>query len=322
MVTSHDEVAALYRQFATDEVRGISPLYDEVCTGIAGDAQVLELIGTLPRPKWQPNLLLGAWKLVHGVASGYPEFRERLLDEPEAVLSVMRTHATQTNEAARCATTLPVLASIDGPIALFEVGVSAGLCLFPDRYHYRYVLDDDTFEVGEPSGVDLTCVVQGPMPVPTRLPEVVWRGGIDLNPLDIRDDETVRWLRALIWPEQTERLERLDAAIAIARTERTQVVTGNADEQFEAALAAVPRAATLVVLNTATAMYFTPEARERFAERANRAGVWISQEAPGVLPSVAAMLPVRAPRGRFVLSRNGEPLAFTAPHGGTIDWIE
>jgi len=50
--------------------------------------------------------------------------------------------------------------------------------------------------------------------------------------------------------------------------------------------------------------------------------VWISQEAPGVLPNVAAALPVRAPRGRFVLARNGMPLAFTAPHGGAIDWLE
>jgi hypothetical protein len=321
MVTAFEDVAVLYRRFAADEVRGISPLYDEICTGIAEDADVLELLAALPQPKWQPNLLLGAWKFVHGVASGYPEFRERLLDDPEAVRSVMRTHATQTNEAARCATTLPVLASIDGPIALFEVGVSAGLCLFPDRYHYRYLTDDGTYEVGEPSGVDLTCEVTGPMPIPTRLPEIVWRGGIDLNPLDIRDDETVRWLRALIWPEQPGRLERLDAAIAIARTERTQVVAGNADEQFEAALAAVPRAATLVVLNTATAMYFTPEQRERFAERADRAGVWIAQEQAGVLPNVAAALPVRAPRGKFVLSQNGVPLAFTAPHGGDIEWI-
>ena len=58
----------------------------------------------------------------------------------------MLSRATQTNEAGRCATLLPSLAAIsaaeDKPLALIEVGASAGLALFPDRYGYEY--DDGT----------------------------------------------------------------------------------------------------------------------------------------------------------------------------------
>ena len=46
--------------------------------------------------------------------------------------------STKTNEPRRCAGLLPVLAGIAGPLALLEVGASAGLCLYPDRYSYSY----------------------------------------------------------------------------------------------------------------------------------------------------------------------------------------
>ena len=45
----------------------------------------------------------------------------------------MMVRSTQTNEAGRCAALLPVLALLPQPLALLEVGTSAGLCLFPDR---------------------------------------------------------------------------------------------------------------------------------------------------------------------------------------------
>jgi hypothetical protein len=50
---------------------------------------------------------------------------------------------TQTNEPARCATLLPLLALLPQPLALLEIGASAGLCLLPDLYSYKYT--DSTF---------------------------------------------------------------------------------------------------------------------------------------------------------------------------------
>ena len=52
--------------------------------------------------------------------------------------SLMGTRRTQTNEAARCATLLPLLAMLPGPLALTEAGASAGLTLLPGRFSYHY----------------------------------------------------------------------------------------------------------------------------------------------------------------------------------------
>jgi hypothetical protein len=100
------------------------------------------------------------------------------------------------------------LAALPQPLALLEVGTSAGLCLYPDRYAYRY--GDHRLGTGEPV---LECAATGLTP-PERLPEVVWRAGLDLNPLDVTDPADVAWLDALIWPEHAHRRARLRAAAA------------------------------------------------------------------------------------------------------------
>ncbi len=52
------------------------------------------------------------------------------------VLQVLSTRRTQTNEVTRCATLRPALALLPQPLALIEVGASAGLCLLYDRWRY------------------------------------------------------------------------------------------------------------------------------------------------------------------------------------------
>ncbi len=64
------------------------------------------------------------------------------------------------------------------------------------------------------------------MPVPAEHPDVAWRGGVDLNPLDVHDQDAMAWLETLVWPEQDERRERLRAAVEVARREPAYLVRG------------------------------------------------------------------------------------------------
>ena len=109
---------------------------------VADDERVLDLLARVEGPQQQPNLLLGAIRAARRrpPTTRRPRWTGRST-HPDPVLDVLTTRFTQTNEAARCALLLPALAQVarGGPVAVVEVGASAGLCLLYDRYRYRYV---------------------------------------------------------------------------------------------------------------------------------------------------------------------------------------
>jgi hypothetical protein len=317
-VVMTDAIAKRYLRFAETEVRGRSPLYDSILQGIAADREILAFLAALPVEKQQPNLLLAAARLVCGTAVDYAAFRVCLLARADQIRAEMLTRRTQTNEPARCAVLLPALARLPEPLALIEVGASAGLCLLPDRYGYAY-----EGQAGFGPAPRFPCRANVATPIPARLPTVTWRAGIDLNPLDVRDDDAMTWLETLVWPEQTQRLDRLRAAIAVARADPPRIIAGDLLTALPALAADAPGTATLVVFHTAVLAYVADaNARAGFARAMREMGaVWISNEAANVFPEIAAKLTTPVRYGSFLLAVNGEPVAWTDPHGAWIDWI-
>jgi hypothetical protein len=162
-----------YLRFAEDEVRDKSPLYGEVLRGVASDPEVIGFLLTLPREKRQPNLFLAAARHLFGTPAGWDLLRSRVLQDKDALRAAMLARSTQTNEPGRCAALLPVLAGLPEPLALLEVGASAGLCLLPDFYAYDYggaILGLEAQRLTPPV---FPCTVNAAMPVPARLPRVV-----------------------------------------------------------------------------------------------------------------------------------------------------
>jgi hypothetical protein len=315
-----------YRQFGAREAQD-SPCYSAWALGVAADPEVLALLEEQPPPKRQPNLVLAAARW-HGARPGpYDGLRRVLVGSWPAVRATVLARATQTNEAGRCATMLPVLAALPGPLALIEVGCSAGLCLLPDRYGYRYATDAGTVEVHPSAGpgpVVLDCRVEGDAPLPRTVPEVVWRAGIDLHPLDVTDPDATAWLETLVWPEQEDRRSRLAAALRLARSDPPRLVRGDLLEELPRLAAEAPREATLVVLHSAVAAYLSAEDRERLVSLVGSLpGHWLSNEGPQVLP-----LPVPAPpregsavgAAPFLMALDGQPVAWTHGHGRALAW--
>ena len=165
-----------YRRFAEFEAHGVSSLYENWALGVAGDEEVQSLIEALPRQKWQANLVFASARWNGAPLCDYSEFRGWLVEHWDEVAATAKARFTQTNEAGRCSVLLPELARIEGPLALLEVGAAAGLCLYPDRYSYRYRTPGGVVSIDPASGpgaLVLDCEVSVEMALPTALPEVV-----------------------------------------------------------------------------------------------------------------------------------------------------
>ena len=310
-------IARDFRSFVEAAAAAPSPLYAELSAAVADDDTILDFLLGLPRSRQQPMLLFGAIAFLAGPPAAPDELRAAIRDDGDRIRTTMLSRFTQTNEPARCAALVTVLGDLDGPVGLVEVGSSAGLCLYPDRYSYEF----DGRPVGPHSAVHLTTTTTGPVPVPDRLPRVAARVGVDQNPLDPADPDDRAWLRALVWPgpNAAPRLERLDAAARIAAREPATVLTGDLIDRLPEALEVLPAGCTPVVFHTAVLAYLERGRRQEFADLVTSMGVrWIAQESAGIVPGIPADL---ARPDSFVLSVDGRPAARTAPHGGRIDWL-
>jgi hypothetical protein len=305
---------------AADELAQTSQLQVEWARGVAGDPDVIALIDQLPREHRQPSLIFSVCRWLGAPAAGWTELREWLLPEWPRVEATARVRRTQTNEVGRCAPLLAALDRIPGPIALVEVGASAGLCLGVDRYAYRF---DDGPQLGDGAPV-IGCHTSGDGSVPRSLPDIRWRRGVDLAPLALDDPGDVAWLEALLPPDRPERLTRLRAAITTMRQDPPDVVPGDAVDELPSLAAEAPAGATLVIAALGTLVYLPPERRSALIAEAARLGArLITLEPVSALPEVASRLGGLTAPGPspFVLALDAEPLAYASAHGDRLSWL-
>lgn len=314
-------MARQYQGFAHQYAAGSCPGYVQIAQHLAQDEQVLGLLTSLPPGnKRQPNLLLGAVRFLGGPVDCWERFRPWLVEHWEQVRAVVMQRRTQTNEVRRCASLLPLLAQLPGPLALIEVGASAGLCLYPDRYRYSFDGADPIGPTDSP--VLLECATSGPVPVPEQVPQVVWRAGVDVNPLDVTDAEDMRWLESLIWPgrNETARRARLRAATQVAVADPPYLVTGDLTQVLPQLAAQAPRQATLVVFHSAVLAYVDRQARREFVQVVSELpGHWVSNEGWRVFPDQEDAQP-QVPT-HFTLGLDGQVVGHTGEHGQSVSWL-
>ena len=113
----------------------------------------------------------------------------------------------------------PLLARFPQPLALIEVGASAGLCLPRALWLPLWRAS------AAPNGSDIETAG---ISLPDQPRDAVAAGCLarraDLNPLDPSDPEDRAWPEALVWPEQTDRLSPMRAALAIPAAEKPRVL--------------------------------------------------------------------------------------------------
>lgn len=367
-----DRRAVLAKRFRDFEHTAASraPLYARLSSGIADDAALLALLDEAPVEQQLPVLLFAAVHLLvlegrggdlarfypnldhsgrhddHGAAdpnptaSGhldpFPAFRRVALEHAERVRTLAATRQTQTNEIGRCALYLPALASIaadSGPLALVDVGTSAGLNLLLPRYGFDY---GEHGVIAGTSDIVLPCVIRGTAPVgvsvPRTMPVVAASAGIDAHPVDVLDDDAVRWLEACVWPDMTERFARLRSAVTLARQHPPDVVVGDAVDDVGAVVERLRGHGHPVVLTSWVLNYLSIERQQQFVEALDRIGSsgdlsWVVAESPAETPglpvpageppeSLTVVSLVRWRRGVRTVARLGT----AHPHGYWLRW--
>lgn len=315
------ELGREYRRWGAD-AGPTSPTYGRLAAAVAADPELLALLSAQPERCRQPNLLFGVLRW-YGVDVADPAAALAWTRaNADLLVADLRTRRTQTNEAARCAILLPALASLPGPLALVELGASAGLCLVPDRYRYRYDLPDGTVRRLGParSSVELPCRVSGPVPLPHDVPTIAWRIGIDLYPVDATDPDARRWLRCLVWPEHADRAQRLDAALDLVARDPPEIVAGDVTRDLDRLLDRVPDGLTPVVTHTAVLCYLPPEQRSQVRALLTARGVRrVGAEGWTVLPDLLGQLP-DPPGDQFVLALDDTVLGVAEGHGRRLAW--
>ncbi len=250
---------------------GRSPLYASLCRRFADDPVALEL----DDGRWDlPLRLLGG--LHYLVLGGEASWDDPLERHAAFLRRFVAERNVQTNEVQRSWVLAPLFLRVcertgADALHLIELGPSAGLNLVWDRYRYRYAAGD-----WGRADAPLSLVGDERRPVPSDVLEqrvdVRGRVGIDLNPIDVRTDEGARLLKAWVWGDQTERLERMDRAISALREDPPELVRGDFVNLLPRVLAAAPGVALPVVFQTGALGYVEEQRRGLVRDALEAAG--------------------------------------------------
>lgn len=243
---------------------------------------VLEL-EPLPLRSWFPRVGEPQPQLDAGFQAAYREF---CLDHRERLLELCAGHRYQMNEVGRCADLLPAFApaiEAGGEMVLVDIGTGAGLALHLDRYRYVYRAGEQASAVGDPAAaVVLETELLGSRlpPLPSAMPRIADRVGIDVEPLDLGDWDVRAWLTACI-PQEIGAVTRFHHAVELAIANPARTVRGDAREILPDVLAGIPAGLPVCLIDTYVNVFFTADELARFRALVDLVGAerdldWVS----------------------------------------------
>jgi len=231
----------------------------------------------------------------------------------------------QTNEAGRSASIMAGLLWLAERVApkfeLNEIGASAGINTMMGRY--RYDLG------GVTAGPNLSRMKIAPEwrgpPPPVGKVEIVAARGCDQAPLDLTDPRQALRLKAYVWPDATERMARLDAAIAMAERAAPDLVKMDAGEFVRQRLAAPQDAgATRVLFHSIVWQYLPDSTQQAITAAMEAAGAAATADKP------LAWIALETNRETFKHElwvrywpggAEAVKLAEAHPHGAWVQWL-
>lgn len=277
-----------FRHFGEAECHDSSDLYHHLSLGIAEDLELLKLAESARKGQPVPNLFFAAIHYLLGFNRdeplarfypsltdppigdpkvAFPAFRSFALSHSEDIVELLATRLVQTNEVRRCAYLFPSMIVAarwfeERPLALVEIGTSAGLNLLWDKYAYRYGEQSGFGQAGSPVTIQSEFRGQIPDWLSDPIPRVTQRIGLDLNIVDANDPDEAAWLRALIWPEHRERREILDAALQHRATYELDLRQGDGFSMLKDVVSELPKDTVACIYHTHVANQVSPATHE------------------------------------------------------------
>jgi len=309
-----------------DEMRGLFAPWDgQSFEELMGAAVSLRFLGAMHDLALSGDgvALAAAFPPVSDADAAWEAARAAIARDPARFAAFM-AHEPQTNEVRRSACLLPGLLTIAAetglPLACLELGASAGLNQLWNRYGYDY---GEAGRWGDPaSPLTLDSTWTGPAPPWDAPIHVAQTAACDRKPIDLNDPLQRRRLKAYLWPDQTERIERFDAAAGLALAAGTKVEA--ADAAAWTLARAAPREGVATVVYHSIFWQYLP-AETKVALRAA-----IDAHAAAATPSAPlAWLRMEPVEGqpfpielRLTLWPGGEDhrLATVHAHGATVNW--
>ena len=265
-----------------------------------------------PPLETRPEVL---WEAVKTAIDRHDDALHDFLDSPP-----------QTNEVSRSSALLGMALRFAQrwkmPLALYEIGASAGLNLAFDKYRYR--LGEDREWGKSDALVEIESQWRGTLPPLEAELEIVSRAGCDRNPLDPHEPQSVERLLAYIWPDQRERIERISAALMAAASMPYVVDRADAADWVEARLAEPPTEGVVrVFFHTIVWQYLSDDTKDRITAAFEAAGAAATEETPLVWmymeaedhPAGAVLKQTVWPGGQT------ETAGLSDYHGRWVDWF-
>ncbi|WP_223700620.1 DUF2332 domain-containing protein [Sutcliffiella deserti] len=271
-----NQVSVKFKTFAQKECAGSSELYEYLSLKIVEDVELLKLSSYAREGQPIPNLFFGAvhYLLMNGEEHPLRQYYPSLVEKPKEtqesfqyfrdfcskyndhIISLLREKLVQTNEVRRCGYLYPsftyVYNKAKKPLALIEIGTSAGFQLLWDKYAYSYN-SDEVFGDSD-SKVYIRSEIKGEnTPILSKvIPAVTHRYGLDLHINDVSNVEDVLWLNALIWPEHKERRALFEQAVSYVTDNKDELnlIEGDGVKLLSRIIEQIPNDSTICIFHT------------------------------------------------------------------------
>lgn len=333
-----------FLRFAENECKEVSPLYYKLSLEIAKDDDLITLASHCSEKQPMPNLFFAAVHYLllsrrdQELASYYPSiskeaksdlpfslFKAFCMKHQSEIIEIEQNKIVQTNALNRCTYLMPIFSQLAAgqEITAIDIGTSAGLTLNMDQYEYHY---NDEHYFGESAVQIKSEIREGKLPQHESPVKFRQKIGIDQNPLDLKKSENANWLKALVWADMTERISKIENAVAISRKQDIVFEKAEKLSEFELIINSVDTNYPLVVYHTHALYQFSKDERAGFWDLMDRIGAerdfhYVAAEWATVFRTKYEQETVLVELNRY---QNGKKqtriMAETNGHGNWIKW--